>query len=626
MPPKKTKAAAVPSLQGCCIAIGTSSLPKGELTASTVPALRAAIASKDGVYVTKVSEATHLVVTEAQYNKPVAKVEEAKTNPGILIVNYEWLEKSLSSASPIDVSPYVHQSPAQSAPTTAQSTSTNGTTSSKTPNQIQDSTDTSKKRKRASNSDQDAPETKRITGNGKSMNVTKKLDMKVPLDEIFVARYGSQFTVHIDEDSVIYDVTLNQTDSGKNANKFYKMQLLKSAHGDWYTPTRWGRVGEPGQFKMVADGDSYDIALNEFKKKFKDKTGNSWEDRATGPMKKGKYVFLERSYDDSEEDEEDALPGAEKRKQDKSNSIKDEKEDEEVVESKLPEPIQRLLKLIFNQDNFQSVLESLDYDVRKMPLGKLSKSSLLRGYEVLKELASIVDPNADRSTVETLSNQYLSLIPHVVSRSQRPPVLDDMTKVKRELELLEALGDMQIANDMMKKSKQSKEEVNLLDQQYEKLGMQEMTAVDRGTTEFTELESYLINSVGHSHGTKYKVQDIFRIERRGEHDRFDNSEYAKVSNSDRRLLWHGSRTTNFGGILSQGLRIAPPEVSTTEMPMRLLLTASRLRSVVTCLEKASSKFPITDIGLFLRFTLCVTSFQSSELTIKQSCRYVQQVC
>jgi poly [ADP-ribose] polymerase len=29
--------------------------------------------------------------------------------------------------------------------------------------------------------------------------------------------------------------------------------------------------------------------------------------------------------------------------------------------------------------------------------------------------------------------------------------------------------------------------------------------------------------------------------------------------ADRRLLWHGSRSTNFGGILSQGLRIAPPE-------------------------------------------------------------------
>lgn len=34
---------------------------------------------------------------------------------------------------------------------------------------------------------------------------------------------------------------------------------------------------------------------------------------------------------------------------------------------------------------------------------------------------------------------------------------------------------------------------------------------------------------------------------------------TKLPNDNRRLLWHGSRSTNFGGILSQGLRIAPPE-------------------------------------------------------------------
>ena len=34
---------------------------------------------------------------------------------------------------------------------------------------------------------------------------------------------------------------------------------------------------------------------------------------------------------------------------------------------------------------------------------------------------------------------------------------------------------------------------------------------------------------------------------------------TKLPTDNRRLLWHGSRSTNFGGILSQGLRIAPPE-------------------------------------------------------------------
>lgn len=60
-----------------------------------------------------------------------------------------------------------------------------------------------------------------------------------------------------------------------------------------------------------------------------------------------------------------------------------------------------------------------------------------------------------------------------------------------------------------------------------------------------------------------QVQDIFRIERNGEKDRFVKSPYAKLKKSDRRLLWHGSRCTNFGGILSQGLRIAPPEAPAT---------------------------------------------------------------
>ena len=37
--------------------------------------------------------------------------------------------------------------------------------------------------------------------------------------------------------------------------------------------------------------------------------------------------------------------------------------------------------------------------------------------------------------------------------------------------------------------------------------------------------------------------------------------FSKFEN--RQLLWHGSRLTNYAGILSQGLRIAPPEAPVT---------------------------------------------------------------
>lgn len=127
---------------------------------------------------------------------------------------------------------------------------------------------------------------------------------------------------------------------------------------------------------------------------------------------------------------------------------------------------------------------------------------------------------------------------------------------------METLTDMQLANEIMKSAKGNTDQagIHVLDRQYLGLDMKEMTPIDPKSKEFKEIDIYLNKSSGHTHAITYQVEDIFRIERTGEDDRFRNSEYAKMgAKSDRRLLWHGSRCTNFGGILSQGLRIAPPE-------------------------------------------------------------------
>ncbi len=54
-----------------------------------------------------------------------------------------------------------------------------------------------------------------------------------------------------------------------------------------------------------------------------------------------------------------------------------------------------------------------------------------------------------------------------------------------------------------------------------------------------------------------EIQDIFKVSREQEDRRFRSD----IGNS--MLLWHGSRVSNFAGILSQGLRIAPPEAPVT---------------------------------------------------------------
>jgi poly [ADP-ribose] polymerase len=128
--------------------------------------------------------------------------------------------------------------------------------------------------------------------------------------------------------------------------------------------------------------------------------------------------------------------------------------------------------------------------------------------------------------------------------------------------MLDTLSDMEVASSIMKTTTGKAcdaDSVNLLDKRFADLGMAEMTPLDPDSTEYRELAKYLIESSGQTHHLRYRLQDIFRIERQGENQRFETSRFAKLKDKDRRLLWHGSRTTNFGGILSQGLRIAPPE-------------------------------------------------------------------
>lgn len=238
------------------------------------------------------------------------------------------------------------------------------------------------------------------------------------------------------------------------------------------TWTRWGRVGEDGQSACLGDG-SLQNAQKFFEKKFKDKSGLAWSNRLDTP-KNDKYTFLERNY---EEDDEEA----EKEKENKAVK-KEPSENKPAVESKLEKPIQDLMSFIFNQQHMNSALASMSYDAKKLPLGKLSERTLKAGFSVLKELAELlVDPTLSTSRYslplgpaqEMLSNRYFTLIPHVFGRN-RPPILVNDTMIRKEVELLEALTDMDVANEILKNSKEE-DDIHHLDRQFQSLGMEEMT-------------------------------------------------------------------------------------------------------------------------------------------------------
>jgi poly [ADP-ribose] polymerase len=135
----------------------------------------------------------------------------------------------------------------------------------------------------------------------------------------------------------------------------------------------------------------------------------------------------------------------------------------------------------------------------------------------------------------TATSVFYSVIPHAFGRN-RPPVIRDNNALKKEIELLESLSDMKDAAAMLKSTLKDDSGIHTLDRQFQGLGMNEMSPLDSKSQEFIELADYLNNSKGATHHLSYKVEDIFRIERQGELDRFEKSEFSKVS-SNRRLLW-----------------------------------------------------------------------------------------
>lgn len=83
---------------------------------------------------------------------------------------------------------------------------------------------------------------------------------------------------------------------------------------------------------MYLQNASLDAAKSQFGKLFKGKTGEHWENREAAKGGPGKYTYLERNYEEDDEEDEE-MPNA--------PTIK-------KAQSKLSQALQRLISLIFD--------------------------------------------------------------------------------------------------------------------------------------------------------------------------------------------------------------------------------------------------------------------------------------
>ncbi|XP_013925201.1 PREDICTED: poly [ADP-ribose] polymerase 1 [Thamnophis sirtalis] len=227
------------------------------------------------------------------------------------------------------------------------------------------------------------------------------------------------------------------------------------------------------------------------------------------------------------------------------------------TKSKLPKAVQDLIKMIFDVESMKKAMVEFEIDLQKMPLGKLSERQIQSAYSILNEVQQAVSDGGTDSQILDLSNRFYTLIPHDFGM-KKPPLLNNLDYIKTKVEMLDNLLDIEVAYSLLRSGGQDGDK-DPIDVNYEKLKTS-IQIVDKDSEEAKIIKQYVKNTHASTHNAYgLKVVEIFKIEREGEYQRYEP--FRDLHN--RQLLWHGSRTTNFAGILSQGLRIAPPEAPVT---------------------------------------------------------------
>lgn len=342
--------------------------------------------------------------------------------------------------------------------------------------------------------------------------------------------------VYKDPDGTKYTVVLSQTDVVAQKNSFYKLQVLEA--NDWkrfWLFRSWGRIGTTiGGSKIEACKTLYE-AMEKFQDFYMEKTENPWECRNNFMKVPGRYFPLDMDYGGDD------------------GNTKSLAEDNKCD---LPEPVQKLIIRIFDVKIMKETLLEFELDTEKMPLGKLSKNQIKSGYKVLSELIGYIEKgSASQSKIVDATNRFFTLIPHDFGVNNAP-LLDNIEIIKTKTAMLDNLLEIEIAYSLLKTDS---DETSPISAHYLKLKA-DIVPLATESPDFNMIAQYIKNTHAATHsGYTLSLDQVFKVVREGEDKRF--KPFKKLHN--RRLLWHGSRVTNFAGIISQGLRIAPPEAPVT---------------------------------------------------------------
>uniref|UniRef100_A0A8C4HKC4 Poly [ADP-ribose] polymerase n=1 Tax=Dicentrarchus labrax TaxID=13489 RepID=A0A8C4HKC4_DICLA len=478
--------------------------------------LKAAVEEMGGKITSTANKASVCLSTKKEVEKMSKKMEEVR-DAGVRVVSEDFLTDIKSSGKALQelvslhaISPWGAEVKVETqAPSVA---SKSGTLATKSTGRVKEEEGSSKTKK---------------------MKLTVKGGAAVDPDS------GLENSAHVLEQSgKMYSATLGLVDIVRGTNSYYKLQLLEDDVQKRYWVFRsWGRVGTTIGGNKLDNFHDKNSALDNFLGVYKEKTGNSWGS-SNFTKYPNKFYPLEIDYGQDEE--------AVKRLTATTGT-----------KSKLAKPVQELIKTIFDVESMKKAMVEFEIDLQKMPLGKLSKRQIQSAYALLTEVQQAVSDCLPESQILDLSNRFYTLIPHDFGM-KKPPLLNNLDYIQAKVQMLDNLLDIEVAYSLLRGGAQDNES-DPIDINYEKLKTK-IEVVDKTTREAEIIMQYVKNTHAATHNTyTLEVQEIFKVVREGERQRY--RPFEELHN--RQLLWHGSRATNYAGILSQGLRIAPPEAPVT---------------------------------------------------------------
>jgi hypothetical protein len=375
----------------------------------------------------------------------------------------------------------------------------------------------------------------------------------------------------VEHDGTVYSAILAASDVASGRNSFYKLQVLE---GDWVysddpmkpnvTGTRrqkksgqgsasyyvfrsWGRVGTNIGDSRLERCANRSEAMDRFCELYFEKTGNAF-DAAVFEKKPRMFYPMELTAPSDEQlaavESGRVVPGS---------------------KTQLPKETQSLLKMIFDVEAMRRAMLEMEIDLSKMPLGQISQQQIKLGFGILKEaLQELQRDGVHQTRITALSNQFYTLIPHNFGTYGKMPQLDSVKMVRSKLDMLDTLQEIEVATSIIKLDTDARDDMDPYDVHYEAL-KNRIEPLPENDPMHGMIEEYVATTHGKTHSDyELVVQQVFKLDREGESERYEEMlKQDPALASNRKLLWHGSRLTNFVGILKQGLRIAPAEAPVT---------------------------------------------------------------